>query len=68
MADSMELYYAEMEAGRNDAENKFFAARPSLDSGPEPELYRKLFRAGYERAFHRLWKERPASREGESRE
>lgn len=47
-----ELYYAEMEAARNEAEDGYFKARPQL-LGTATE--RSLFRAGFERAFQKLW-------------
>jgi hypothetical protein len=49
-----ELYYAEMEAARNKAEDAYFAARPQLQAHG---LQRQLFRAGFERAFESLWRD-----------
>ena len=46
-----ELYYAEMEAARNEAEAAYFAARPPLDA----PICHDTFRAGFERAFALLW-------------
>lgn len=63
MTDSMELYYAEMEAARNDAERAYFSARQSLEGTVETELYHALFKAGFERGFERLWKERSGHRD-----
>lgn len=56
MTDSTELYYAEMEAARSDAEKAYFEARPQHMWMPADHA---LFRAGFERAFQLLWK--PAS-------
>lgn len=57
--DSTELYYAEMEAARHESEAAYFSARSSLQTGgPQEELWRALYRAGFERAFHKLWNER----------
>lgn len=62
--DSTELYYAEMEAARNEAEAAYFTARPLLNEGPPVET----FRAGFERAFRKLWNERRAvETEGDAR-
>lgn len=47
-----EFYYAEMEAARNEAEKAYFEARPQLLDTPTK---RALFRAGFERAFEKLW-------------
>lgn len=49
-SDSTELYYAHMEADRNEAERAYFNARPGFG-----ELERSIFRAGYERAYQKLW-------------
>ena len=57
MTDSTELYYAEMEAARNEAERAYFAARPNNDNRFE----RKAFRDGFERAFQGLWKALPTA-------
>lgn len=51
MSDQNELYYAHMEADRNEAEKAYFEARPSLGA----EVDRALFRAGFERAYAKLW-------------
>lgn len=60
-SNTIEQYYAEMEAERAHAEDEYFRARPNLQrSRPEEEL----FRAGFERAFRRLWKP-PAPVSGE---
>jgi hypothetical protein len=48
-----ELYYAEMKAARNKAEDQYFAARPQLFR-TIAEI--SLFRAGFERAFALLWR------------
>lgn len=56
MSDTTEQYYADMEAARNDAEEKYFAARPQLDSGGPLSV---AFRAGFERAFSMLWRAPP---------
>lgn len=47
-----ELYYAEMEAARNEAEEAYFKARPQCDT----RAYRAAFKAGYECAFQKLWR------------
>lgn len=47
----IELYYAEMEAARNEAADLYFDARPQLD----PIRCRTLFEAGFERGFKKLW-------------
>jgi hypothetical protein len=52
MSDTMELYYAEMEAARNESEKAYFGARPHLAKQVNSQ---KLFRAGFERAFEPLW-------------
>lgn len=49
-----ELYYTEMEVARNEAEDAYFMARPDDDTSQA----RRTFRAGYERAFQKLWNER----------
>lgn len=49
--DMSELYYAEMEAARNEEEDAYFAARPDRDS----EFNRLIFGAGFERGYHKLW-------------
>lgn len=49
--DTTELFYAHMEADRNAAESAYFDARKLLDC----DNNRVLFRAGYERAYRRLW-------------
>jgi len=51
VSDQNELYYAHMEADRNEAEKAYFEARPSLGA----EVDRALFRAGFERAHAKLW-------------
>lgn len=55
MSDATELYYAEMEAARNDIEKAYFEARPSLENTVETNLYHALFRAGFERGFEKGW-------------
>lgn len=42
-----ELERAQMEAARNDAEDKYFQARPQIDCNDR----RKVFDAGFERAW-----------------
>jgi hypothetical protein len=44
-----------MEADRNEAEEAYFAARPQLKDSGHELIYRQLFRAGYERAYGKLW-------------
>jgi hypothetical protein len=56
-----ELYYAEMEAARNKAEDEYFKARPQLMRSLAEQA---LFRAGFERGFQKLWNERPAEQHG----
>jgi hypothetical protein len=51
-----ELYYAEMEAARNEAEQRYFQVRPEYDT----QGNRVYFRAGFERAFQLLWNQREA--------
>jgi hypothetical protein len=51
MSDTLERYYAEMEAERNESESAYFSAR-SADDTPQA---RRTFRAGFERAFSQLW-------------
>jgi hypothetical protein len=58
--DNTEIYYAEMEAVRNEAEDAYFNARPPLDE----EAHRDIFRAGFERGFQKLWNERAAQPPG----
>jgi hypothetical protein len=48
-----ELYYAEMEAHRNDCEESYFEHRKADDSPHN----RRLWRAGFERGFQTLWKD-----------
>lgn len=70
MSDSTELYYAEMEAARNEAEAAYFGARSALADGGtavDRELWRALFRSGFERGFKKLWNERRQSNEGAER-
>ena len=56
MSDSNEIYYAEMEAARNSAEDAYFVARPRPDISPDQDAAdRVFFRAGFERAFALLW-------------
>jgi hypothetical protein len=55
--DSTELYYVEMESARNEAEDAYFKARPQLARTTRDQ---NLFRAGFERAFQRLWNQRQA--------
>lgn len=52
MNDMSEQYYADMESARADAETAYFGARPSLLDSHER---RSLFRAGFERAFRKMW-------------
>lgn len=63
--DSTELYYAEMESARNDIEDAYFSARPSLSevTPSQRELLQALFRAGFERGFRAAYGLRPASSE-----
>lgn len=49
--DKSELYYARMEADRAEAEEAYFKARPQADG----LMNRQLFRAGFERAYQKLW-------------
>lgn len=51
-SDSTELYYAHMEADRNEAERAYFDARPLIDREGLPVT---AFRAGFERAYAKLW-------------
>ncbi|HXJ56412.1 MAG TPA: hypothetical protein VNU68_07080 [Verrucomicrobiae bacterium] len=51
MADSTELYYAEMEAARNEVIDAYFEASPKFDY-PFP---REAFKAGFERGFKVMW-------------
>lgn len=55
MPDTSELYYAHMEADRNEAEKAYFDARPQLVDCSHELVYRQLFRAGFERAYQKLW-------------
>jgi hypothetical protein len=64
MSDSTELYYAEMESARNEAEDLYFAARPRL-IGTADE--RSLFRAGFERGFQELWNRQSTPETGTAR-
>jgi hypothetical protein len=52
MSDQNELYYAHMEADRNEAEAAYFNARPELMRTIQLAT---LFRAGFERAYAKLW-------------
>lgn len=51
MSPSSEIYYAEMEAARETAEQAYFEARPQIVSSSS----RVCFRAGFERAFRLMW-------------
>lgn len=51
MSDQSELYYAEMEAARNEAEKTYFDARPTLDT----KIHHLIFRVGFVRGFNLLW-------------
>jgi len=57
----IELYYAEMEAARNEAEEAYFKARPQIHYSIEN---RTLFKAGFERAFKKLWRDPSDQTEG----
>lgn len=48
---SAEKYYADMEYDRNITVDAYFIARPEIDT---PEN-RKVFKAGFERAYSILW-------------
>lgn len=50
--DGTELYYAHMEADRNEAEDAYFNARPQL---ARTLAEQSIFRAGFERAYAKLW-------------
>lgn len=52
MSDSIEQYYAHMEADRNEALDAYFAARPQL---LRTGVLESVFRAGFERAYAKLW-------------
>ena len=62
--DSTELYYSEMEAARNSAEDQYFGARPQL---LRTFAETSIFRAGFERAFQLLWQQRGAAETDEQR-
>jgi len=49
---SDELYYAEMEATRNQSIDAYFECRPQLLRTIEQET---IFKAGFERAFAMMW-------------
>ena len=53
-----ELYYAEMEAARNNAEDDYFSVRPQLSRS---DVQQMLFRAGFERGFQFNWREPAAT-------
>jgi hypothetical protein len=53
--ENTEIYYAEMEAARNEAEDAYFNARPQLEGTIHA---RSLFRAGFERGFRMAWERR----------
>lgn len=55
MSDSTEIYYAEMEAARNESEQAYFEARPQLFATIAD---RTIFKAGFERGFQKLWNQR----------
>jgi hypothetical protein len=63
VTDTTEMYYAEMEAARNAAEEAYFDARPQFDRN---SLLSAVFRAGFERAFQALWKPKPLPHHQES--
>lgn len=50
--DSTERYCADMEHARNFHEDAYFKARPKLAAS---EYEKKIFRAGFERAFKFMW-------------
>jgi hypothetical protein len=54
MSDDNELYYAHMESDRAEAEDAYFKARPYL-LGANRRDAETLFRAGFERAYAKLW-------------
>lgn len=55
----MELYYAEVEAARREAEDAYFGARPQADT----IINRRLFQAGFDRAYEHMYrKQRSAER------
>jgi len=51
-SEATERYYAEMESSRHISEEAYFLARPQIDN----DDYRRMFRAGYERAFSQIWR------------
>lgn len=55
MSDSIELYYSELETARSESEDAYFKARPQLMRTLDEQT---LFRAGFDRAFNKLWNER----------
>lgn len=55
MSDAVELYYARMEAARDEQEDLYFKARPQLMATIEQ---RTLFNAGFERGFERAYYDR----------
>lgn len=55
MSDSTEVYYAEMEAARNEVSDAYFKARPQWDTS----FNRNRFREGFERGFQKAWNLRP---------
>jgi hypothetical protein len=60
--ENTEIYYAEMEAARNEAEDAYFNARPQLEGTAHALI---LFRAGFERGFRMAWERLSEAREGE---
>lgn len=53
--ENTEIYYAEMEAARNEAEDAYFNARPQL---ADTIYARTLFREGFQRGFRMAWERR----------
>lgn len=45
-----EIYYAEMEAARNETEEAYFKARPQADTYANRSLFRAAFERGYNKA------------------
>lgn len=53
MNGETEHYYAEMESERATAEDSYFRARPQMQ---RTAMEQSIFRAGFEKAFAKLWK------------
>jgi hypothetical protein len=59
-SDNIELFHAHLEADCNEAEDAYFKARPQIIRTFREEA---LFRAGFQRAYAKLWTPERAEKE-----